>query len=82
MGSITGAREFNESAYTVRVHAPENGSLKSVTVNGKPVSFSTIAQDRNASPFAVGGGAPDGTVYEFSFVAGVYDTAEVIFTFE
>ena len=82
VGGFTGERAFTERAYTVRVHAPENGIMKSVTVNGKPVPFSIIAQDRNAAPFAVGGGARDGAVYEFSFGAGVYENTEIVFAFE
>ncbi len=82
LGGFTGNLAFTGRTYTVRVHAPRQGRLQQVLINGKPASFSVIHKDPSAAPFAVGGGSADGTVCEFSFSANVYEKSEIKLIFE
>ena len=82
IGGFTGNLAFTGRTYTVRVHAPRQGRLQQVLINDKPASFSVIHKDPSAAPFAVGGGAADGTVCEFSFSANVYEKSEIKLIFE
>jgi hypothetical protein len=72
-GSFDGDLCFTERDWTVRVHQPENwGALKSATLaDGTKVSFTTIAKDADAMPFAGAGGSPDGTVYVMNISGSV-----------
>jgi hypothetical protein len=82
-GSFSGARAFTTRSYTVRIHQPDfAGSLQSVTVNGRSVTFERVASDPAADPLSIAGGARDADVYTFTFSADVYaETAvEAVFS--
>lgn len=82
-GTFEGDRAFTKRSYTVRVHGRDDwGKLLTVRVNGKSVSFETIAEDANAEPMAIVGGTRDNTVYEFTFEADVYEKTVVTLEFE
>ena len=82
-GSFKGSRAFSDRSWTVRVHGRAGwGKLLSATRNGKPAAWKTVAQDKDADPLAVTGGARDGTVYELTFTAPVGEAQTLAFTFE
>ncbi len=82
-GEFTGDRAFTQRNYTVRIHQRSDwGKLKSVKMGNEELTFKTIAQDKNADPFAIKGGMADGSVYEVTFTANVYDKTVLTIEFE
>ncbi len=82
-GTFKGSRAFSERSWTVRVHSRDGwGKLLEATLNGKPVAWKTITQDKAAAPLAITGGAIDADVYELTFDAPVRDAQTLTFTFE
>lgn len=82
-GSFRGSRAFSDRSWTVRIHGRAGwGKLLAATLNGQPVSWTELAQNKNADPLAVNGGARDGTVYTLTFTAPVGEAQTLTFTFE
>lgn len=83
VGTFEGAKAFTKRDWTVRVHGRSDwGALKSVTVDGKNVNFTTVAKDAKAEPFAITGGVRDGVIYEFTFSADVTAKSTIVLTFD
>lgn len=67
--------DYTARKWTVRVHSDKE--ILSASVNNRSVKVTKITADLSALPFAEGGAAPDGDVYEITFVADM-DTAAAI----
>ncbi len=66
-GSFKNAPAFTERDYTVRLHTRSNfGAITKITVDGKEVTYKTVAKGADASPFAEVGAALDGDIVEFT----------------
>lgn len=81
-GTFSGAHAFADRNWTVRMHGRDGwGALTSVTLNGKAVTFKTVAADITADPFSIIGAARTNVTYEFSFDSKVDAESVLVFTF-
>ncbi len=82
-GTFEGSLAFTERSWTVRIHGRSDwGALKSVTLDGKSLTFKKINKDDQAEPLAIQGGARDNVIYECSFSAPVTSKSTLVLTFE
>ncbi|MGM9679872.1 MAG: TIM-barrel domain-containing protein [Eubacteriales bacterium] len=81
-GSFDGDRAFTSRNYTVRIHGRSDfGELTSITLSGKTLEFQKLAQDPNADPLAIIGGARDSVIYECTFTSDIDKESKLILTF-